>query len=284
VLAVFIAIGVLHDQWHFWLGAVFFYENFLWKGLASLSACYFVGHFWSLAVEEHFYLFWPLVVWLCPRRTLVGVSLAIAVASLAARVALSTRLAPIDLYVLTPFRFDALCLGGALAAIGRGAGGLALLGRIVRPMAAAAAAVFVVSYAFNLTTGLFFVPFHEIRNSMLVVLLASVLLVSLEAPAAAISSRFFNAASMRYLGMYSYGLYVFHHFFAYVFVHRGTEFELARVLGSHTAAVLLQAAFGVAASLAVSVASYHLYEKRFIALKRFWSDKRAGRGGASATA
>ena len=29
-----------------------------------------VGHFWSLGVEEHFYLVWPLIVYLCTRRGL----------------------------------------------------------------------------------------------------------------------------------------------------------------------------------------------------------------------
>ena len=30
-----------------------------------------VGHFWSLGVEEHFYLVWPLIVYLCSRRQLI---------------------------------------------------------------------------------------------------------------------------------------------------------------------------------------------------------------------
>lgn len=62
VLGVLIAAGIVHNQWHFWLGAVFFYENFLWKGLAFLSAGLFVGHFWSLAVEEHFYILLSLLM------------------------------------------------------------------------------------------------------------------------------------------------------------------------------------------------------------------------------
>lgn len=62
MIGVLIAFGVLHNQWHFWLGAVFFYENFVWKGFAFLSASYFVGHFWSLAVEEHFYILLSLLI------------------------------------------------------------------------------------------------------------------------------------------------------------------------------------------------------------------------------
>jgi peptidoglycan/LPS O-acetylase OafA/YrhL len=254
-----------HDQAWAWLYGV----NILTAIRGSFSLPY-IDHFWSLAVEEHFYLFWPLIVWLCPRRTLVRVSLGIAIVSLLARIALSDRLAPIALYVLTPFRLDALCLGGLLAATSRGKDGLATLGRAIRPMMVGAVAILVVSYAFNVLTGILFAPFHEARNATFVVMLASLLLAALTGRPGSLSARLFNASAMRFLGKYSYGLYVFHHFIAYCFVHRRTEFVLARWIGSHTAAVALQASFGFLASLAISVVSYQCFEKHFIALKRFW--------------
>jgi peptidoglycan/LPS O-acetylase OafA/YrhL len=40
-----------------------------------------VGHFWSLGVEEHFYLVWPLVVYLCTRRGLLLTSALLIVAA-----------------------------------------------------------------------------------------------------------------------------------------------------------------------------------------------------------
>ena len=47
----------------------------------------FLNHFWSLSVEEHFYLFWPLIVFLlAPRpRTLIAVSLATSLCAMLAR-------------------------------------------------------------------------------------------------------------------------------------------------------------------------------------------------------
>src|ERR1700677_2473843 len=38
-----------------------------------------LGHFWSLAVEEHFYLFWPLMVWLLSDRALLRLCIALMV-------------------------------------------------------------------------------------------------------------------------------------------------------------------------------------------------------------
>ena len=53
-----------------------------------------------------------------------------------------------------------------------------------------------------------------------------------------------------------------------------TEFELARWLGSHAAAVALQATLGVAVSLALAWVSYEFFEKRFLQLKRLYADKK----------
>lgn len=76
------------------------------------------------------------------------------------------------------------------------------------------------------------------------------------------------------LGKYSYGLYVYHHFLSYYFVKHGTEFALARAVGSHTFAVAIQAVLGMAASMAIAWLSYELFEKRFLELKRFWPSGR----------
>ena len=45
-----------------WLYGVNIYTAI--QGEWSLS---FINHFWSLSIEEHFYLFWPLVVYLLAR-------------------------------------------------------------------------------------------------------------------------------------------------------------------------------------------------------------------------
>ena len=79
---------------------------------------------------------------------------------------------------------------------------------------------------------------------------------------------------MVFLGTYSYGLYVYHHFISYYLTTNRTELELARWLGSHGAAVALQATLGVSASLAVAYLSYELFEKRFLRLKRLFETAR----------
>jgi peptidoglycan/LPS O-acetylase OafA/YrhL len=75
---------------------------------------------------------------------------------------------------------------------------------------------------------------------------------------------------MVFLGAYSYGLYVYHHFISYYLATNRTEFELTRWLGSHGLAVALQATAGIAASLMIAYLSYELFEKRFLKLKRLF--------------
>ena len=76
---------------------------------------------------------------------------------------------------------------------------------------------------------------------------------------------------MVFLGTYSYGLYVYHHFISYYLTSNRTDLELAGWLGSHSAAVALQAMLGVSVSLAVAYLSYELFEKRFLRLKRLFA-------------
>ncbi len=262
-----------HQGWA-WLYAVNVYS-----GLRGDWALPYIDHFWSLAVEEHFYLVWPFVVWaLAGRpRLLLLTSLLVASGALLARVVCAALGVPQHaLYVLTPFRLDGLALGSFLAVLMRRPGGVQAAVRAVPWVAMAAAVLFLLRLAWSRTVGSFTAPLQEVRASLLVVLLACLLVWALTAPPRAWVARFFTSGVMVFLGTYSYGLYVYHHFFSYYFTTRQTEFPLAAWLGgSHAAAVAVQATVGMGLSLLVAYASYQLYEKRFLALKeRFASGRR----------
>ncbi|MES1261395.1 MAG: acyltransferase [Acidobacteriota bacterium] len=104
----------------FWLfyghGAYFLLSLFF---LANMASFFHVGvpHgpslYWSLAVEEHFYLVWPLIVRFLSRTWLTVLCLAICVAEPAVRI--MTNAAGLDYYVLTWCRLDGLATGAVLA-------------------------------------------------------------------------------------------------------------------------------------------------------------------------
>ena len=92
----------------------------------------YLNHFWSLAVEEHFYIFWPLAVFLLARRprALIAVSLLTSLCAMLARlIGLLMGASWLTTVVLTPFALDGLALGAFLAVMARQPGGLAWLVR-----------------------------------------------------------------------------------------------------------------------------------------------------------
>jgi peptidoglycan/LPS O-acetylase OafA/YrhL len=74
-----------------------------------------MGHFWSLAVEEQFYLVWPLVVLFAPRAWLVPVLVCAVVSAGLIRGVMAAQGEWIAAYVLLWTRGDALAFGGLLA-------------------------------------------------------------------------------------------------------------------------------------------------------------------------
>lgn len=74
-------------------------------------------HTWSLAVEEQFYIFFPLVMmlaWKWGRKWCLGLVTVIAVASFAAS-ALVIHVKPMDVFFLLPYRAWELLVGGVIA-------------------------------------------------------------------------------------------------------------------------------------------------------------------------
>ena len=71
------------------------------------------GVFWSLAVEEHFYLVWPALVRVLNRRALAWTCAAIIITEPILRAVFSAR--GTDFYALSWFRFDGLASGALLA-------------------------------------------------------------------------------------------------------------------------------------------------------------------------
>ena len=108
-----------------WLGSAFFFRNLVtgnWSGLTS--------HFWSLSVEEQFYLVWPVAVVLSHRRHRAWATVALCLAAPVWRHVV-TKLAhggPINIGRLDLI-YDALLIGAALALLQRNQGFKSLLDR-----------------------------------------------------------------------------------------------------------------------------------------------------------
>ena len=228
----------------------------------------YVSHFWSLAVEEHFYFVWPLVVLIFSRRALLRISVAGIALALGLRIALARAGAgDVAITALTPCRLDALLVGAFLALAVRGAG-LDAIARPARPaFFAAGALVMLVSGVHLVTRGAYRDVLLPVRGTLVAVTFGALLVMSVASTRATLLGRVLQSRPMRFFGKYSYGLYVFHGIVAAALLERGTEEILAEPLGSHRAAVVVQALGGAAVSIALAVASYELFEKRILRLK-----------------
>lgn len=69
-VAVLMIAGAIHCEWHFWVAALMMYQNFAFRGISVDPQSFFVGHFWTLAVEEHFYIFLSLILFVVRRYRL----------------------------------------------------------------------------------------------------------------------------------------------------------------------------------------------------------------------
>src|SRR5216683_2343743 len=173
---------------------------------------YPLSHFWTLAVEEQFYLFWPAVVLFTSRKGLLRVCLFCIAGSFLFRSWLNwAGLDPGLGYRLTPARLDTLAIGAALAVIVRDQNMWARVrsnARYVIP--AAIVALFFLSIR---TRGLAqsSIEMETVGYPLIALFSAALIVVAIDPTSRHTRlSRFFQTRPMRVLGKYSYALYVFH--------------------------------------------------------------------------
>jgi peptidoglycan/LPS O-acetylase OafA/YrhL len=229
----------------------------------------YVSHFWTLAIEEHFYLMWPLVVRFASRRTAIWTAIALSIFALGCRIVLAfTTSNDLWAHVFTPCRLDTLCIGAAFALWVRGPEGWAVLRHAVKGVPLLVAAML----------ALMVVPEHGVSHQVALAIkefLLAILFGVFVSTSASPSGWKLMRATLRWralmlMGKYSYGLYVFHGIIAdYLDFHGGLAY-FSGISGSRTQGLFLQAIVGSLLSFLIAVASYHAYEMPFLRLKRLF--------------
>lgn len=249
--------------------------NFYVAYTASWRSLTYVTHFWSLAIEEHFYLIWPLVVFALRRATLERVCIGVIAAGLALRIGLALAgVSDVSISALTPCRVDTLCVGALLAVVAQREGGLTmLLERCGKAALVLGAAILLLSAYAALTTDEL-PALRQVRNTLFALFFGAVTLLAVR-PGTGLVPRAFRSRALKFFGKYSYGIYVYHGLLTWYFAESAVEARLDALLGNHWLAIGAKAAIGVSVSTTVAVLSYELFEKRFLSLKRFFEARRA---------
>ncbi len=235
---------------------------------------YYTGQLWSLAVEEQFYIVWPLLIFFIrDRRRLMATALVLSFLSLICRIAMSRHGISGDLiYTLTPCRMDSLLIGSWVGLAARGPA-QQWLAKFARPVFLACGLLYLL---FSLP-GIFssmhsgnFVP--NAAYSIVAMGFASLLAMALNPYS--ITARLCRLQAMRWLGRYSYGICVIH--LALLHLVNGAMVRM------HPATGLLRREFAISLmsislSLCLAWISYTFYEVRFLKLKRHFSYARPPR-------
>jgi peptidoglycan/LPS O-acetylase OafA/YrhL len=232
-----------------------------WRGEWCLG---YLNHFWSLAVEEHFYLVWPAVIFALSRRnamwTCGGLFIA---ATLGRMIWLKSGGNDVAPEVFTLFRMDGLAAGAWLALAARDEAGL-------RRFVAPARAVLITTTLLLIPLTIKHVRLLTLVDSLWVLECAALLVLLVTASRTTVLGRIGASPALHWLGKYSYGLYVFANLLIPPLSPWITAAGMATLLGSNYAGQFVYLVVMSVATGGAALLSWHLFEKHCLKLKQYF--------------
>lgn len=273
LFTIFIALPAFHvhaydevgrGQWLFWLYLVNIHDAFTPLQNHSLY------HLWSLAVEEQFYLVWPLLVWGLGRRALLRTCWCCVLIAITSRVIFTLWLKmPAAAYTLTLCRFDSLAFGGIAALTVRwaSASGAKTIWESPKLWTLLAVAV-VLLVAFAPSVSLHDPWMMTLGLTVLAVFFTAT--VTIAATGGSVVSRWLSRRPLTTLGAYSYALYLLHPLI-HSAIRKASERSSTRfpALQGHFGGWGVAAATFIVSFLSAAI-SWQIYESPFLRLKRFF--------------
>ena len=210
-------------------------------------------HFWSLAVEEQFYLVWPFVVRFIGRRGVLYIAPLAVIAAIVARVLARQHFGEDAAYMFTPCRMDALALGALAAAWVRAP--KTVFDRLPPLGLQLAGTLLVVG---GLVLGKLDRTGAQMQLSGYTIIAMGFALILIGSLA---GNKLLEWSLLRRVGTYSYGMYVFgvplHLFVGMKLIGASPTFWVA----------ILYIPMMMGATFLLAALSYHLFERQFLALK-----------------
>ena len=249
IVGLLAVAGVIAVSPREWLSSVFFSRNYI---VMPPGTGWYTGHFWSLAVEEHFYLIWPTALLMLgsdrARRYLPGIAIAVAIWRMLDFHFFHGQIWPgvlnDNIYERTDTRFDGLLWGCWIALI---VSVPAYREVLERRLSATVTACLVVALIACIALN---PPLQMAWESVLVpVILAGTVLNP-----TMLFSRILEMSAIRWIGRISYSLYIWQQLFL---VRPGIPLPFGR---------LQEWPLNILAVFICASASYYLLEQPLVAL------------------
>ncbi len=233
----------------------FFYANF--EVIQSAQWQFPFAHYWSIALEEQYYLFWPPIMAILKRVHLPYAMFALILVSIGARIYFFyySEATYLNLYLNTLSRMDTLLIGGLIAyryhrnpfhfALPTGVNSLLLLGLL--------ASFAVIDYNDWSTIGLVI-----FKKYLYLAVFAAIIFDYLFNPKYGKSNRI--KRPFLYLGKISYGIYMYHNIMVIIVIK-----EI--LLNNNLYSAITFSIVYITAVLLISIISFEFYEKWFLRLK-----------------
>lgn len=235
------------EQYPYWFYLQNFARTFGWSSSGP-------GHFWSLAVEEHFYLLWPALVFFFYDKKLkriINISIILFILPFILRYYMLSKGMEINVFTFT--RLDQLVLGGALAIV-------EVKGLLVKKNYKYFLALFFIGAIFiGLTSFMNYFNLNLFKHYAFGICYFGLIGFCAIASNKMFLNRILLMNAMQYLGKISYGIYVWHIL----------AIDLVKdYLG--TKIVFFDFFLVVLITIVISMLSYGFIEKPFLNLKKYY--------------
>jgi peptidoglycan/LPS O-acetylase OafA/YrhL len=226
----------------------------------------FLWHFWTLAVEEQFYLVWPVCIFMLGARGTRWFAAAGAPACLLVRLALCHRYGPIDGLAFGPTRMEPLLIGALCAVLYRDHNAIENIRKLLPVIAFGAFGIFFLTVlTINDARG-YAVFCRTFSYSLLGLCFGAVIMICACTDGEyTLLQKVLSNRALTQVGAYAYGIYVFHPliiFPAGLFLFRPTNM----------ATWLVYVGCTWVTTFLVAALSYELFERRFLSYKRSFRD------------
>jgi len=232
-----------------------------------------LAHFWSLAVEEQFYCIWPFIVYFLPLSWVLYISIALGILPTLFRFCCIklTYLGLFGAITLTPGRFEGLAFGSIIAIKKfydkeNHGPGIAEWNNYAKILLAVNGVIILVTWIVYKSLFIIMSFGHVILGPIVANLFfASWMLLAIQAEKGTIWYKMWTFWPLERIGVYSYGLYVYHYVLAPFFLARPD-------LWPHNASsLLLRFILYLIYCVVTTYCSYHFIETPMLDLKKYFT-------------